>query len=346
MSKGNMLLGYSRGKLGDIVFKRVKGQQVQTPRVRNVANPRTNAQTVQRIAFASASKTAQHLRDIIDHSFQGVKYGGDSINYFVSKLSKEIRQQMLGAQAAPSSAPFGTSAILPNLASGVAAGARALVSNGDLEGIPYSLNSKNGLQLGYPTTQAILTAATLGDFESIFGVPWQDQITILEGWPVALDYVSDTELFYGVRYDWMRINFDVDAPTSSALFVAGATQGTLQLNPAIIDQERSDLRCLDVEWVVVDGRVTIGTDYTEEVMGDIFGNDFALISHAAVIVSRYENNVWRRSASRLVLTPRTITQNAPSYEENYGYNSIESVMELDVTPKEVAENEYLNKKKK
>lgn len=346
MAKGNMLLGYARGKVGDLVFKRVNGKQVTAPRVREVKNPRTDAQTIQRIAFATAAKTAQHLRDIVDHSFQGVKYGSTSINHFTSKLSKEIRAQMLAALDNTSLAPFGTSAILPNAASGVASGARALVSNGDLEGIPYSLAANNGLNIGYAATQAELTAATLADFERFFGVPYTDQVTIMEGWPVELDYVSESEQFYGVRFDWLRFNFDADAAPTASLFVVGSTEGTLQLNPAIIDQERSDLRCLDMQFVVVEGRIQVGSDYTEQVMGDIFNEGIANICLAAVIVSRFENNVWRRSASRLVQTPKTIQQNAPSYEENYGYNSIDSVMNIDVNKTTIAETEYLNKKKK
>lgn len=54
MAKGNMLLGYSRGAVGDLVFARSKGQQVARARNRNPNNPNTEAQVLQRSRFAGA----------------------------------------------------------------------------------------------------------------------------------------------------------------------------------------------------------------------------------------------------------------------------------------------------
>lgn len=48
-----MLLGYSRGKVGDVVFQRLKGQQITKARNRNPNNPRTYAQMGQRVRLAS-----------------------------------------------------------------------------------------------------------------------------------------------------------------------------------------------------------------------------------------------------------------------------------------------------
>lgn len=56
MAKGNMLLGYSRGSVGDVTFTKIKGQQVAKARNRNPHNPRTNKQSLQRAIFAAAVK--------------------------------------------------------------------------------------------------------------------------------------------------------------------------------------------------------------------------------------------------------------------------------------------------
>lgn len=56
MAKGNMLLGYSRGSVGDVTFTKIKGQQVAKARNRNPHNPRTNKQSLQRAMFAAAVK--------------------------------------------------------------------------------------------------------------------------------------------------------------------------------------------------------------------------------------------------------------------------------------------------
>ena len=48
MSKGNVLLGYARGKVGDVVFSRRNGEQITSARNRNPRNPRTPRQMFQR----------------------------------------------------------------------------------------------------------------------------------------------------------------------------------------------------------------------------------------------------------------------------------------------------------
>lgn len=54
MAKGNFLLGYARGSVGDVTFSRVKGNQVAKARNRNPANPNTIPQAMQRSQFADA----------------------------------------------------------------------------------------------------------------------------------------------------------------------------------------------------------------------------------------------------------------------------------------------------
>lgn len=91
MSKGNMLLGMARGKVGDLVFTRRNGEQITRPRVRVVNNPKTEGQQIQRMIFASCIWAYQKLKSVCDHSFEGVKYGADSQAKFMSENLKELR---------------------------------------------------------------------------------------------------------------------------------------------------------------------------------------------------------------------------------------------------------------
>lgn len=91
MSKGNMLLGMARGKVGDLVFTRRNGEQITRPRVRVVNNPKTEGQQIQRMIFASCIWAYQKLRSVCDHSFEGVKYGADSQAKFMSENLKALR---------------------------------------------------------------------------------------------------------------------------------------------------------------------------------------------------------------------------------------------------------------
>lgn len=81
MATGNMLLGLSRKKLGDIVFYRSDGQQRARVRVRTIKNPRSAKQAVQRMVLATASKTLAALRGLYNHSFENVAVGTPSLRY-------------------------------------------------------------------------------------------------------------------------------------------------------------------------------------------------------------------------------------------------------------------------
>lgn len=56
MSKGNIVLGYGRGAVGDLVLTRLKGQQVSKARNRHPNNPRTSLQMRQRAGFVAPLK--------------------------------------------------------------------------------------------------------------------------------------------------------------------------------------------------------------------------------------------------------------------------------------------------
>ena len=54
MSKDNMFLGYARGKVGSVVFSRLKGQQIARAHNAHPANPKSRPQMVQRMKLGTA----------------------------------------------------------------------------------------------------------------------------------------------------------------------------------------------------------------------------------------------------------------------------------------------------
>ena len=65
-----------RGKIGNVVgFKTAKGIDALRERVTSVNNPKTTAQAYQRMKIAPAANFYRQLSAILDHSFQGIKYG-------------------------------------------------------------------------------------------------------------------------------------------------------------------------------------------------------------------------------------------------------------------------------
>lgn len=87
MAKGS-IISLMKGKLGQMVLYKVtnsNNKQTQGAReyVAEVANPQTAAQNAQRMKLAPAANFYRGLAVILDHSWQGVKYGNDSRQYFM-----------------------------------------------------------------------------------------------------------------------------------------------------------------------------------------------------------------------------------------------------------------------
>lgn len=72
MAKGNLFLGTAARSVGDVVMYRREGSQVSRVRVRKVANPRTDAQSLQRAAFSPVAKFFSPLAVVLERAFEGV----------------------------------------------------------------------------------------------------------------------------------------------------------------------------------------------------------------------------------------------------------------------------------
>lgn len=84
MAKGNMMLGYSRGSVGDVTFSRLKGQQIAKARNRNPNNPKTKTQMLQRSLFVSATKFYQQARaKFFKFAFEDKKLHESDFNAFM-----------------------------------------------------------------------------------------------------------------------------------------------------------------------------------------------------------------------------------------------------------------------
>ena len=88
MAKGNIILGYLRGSIGDITFFRANGQQLSRARNRAPANPRTVAQMDQRAKMACAVKFYSQVgTNFFKYAFEGKK---DKESYFNSFVKNNI----------------------------------------------------------------------------------------------------------------------------------------------------------------------------------------------------------------------------------------------------------------
>ena len=70
------------GKVGNVVFRKNGKANVVSQRPANVKNPRTDLQQMQRAYIKSVASAYSVFKEICDHSFEGLSYGGPSMHYF------------------------------------------------------------------------------------------------------------------------------------------------------------------------------------------------------------------------------------------------------------------------
>ncbi len=85
MAKGNMLLGYAKGKVGSMVFSRLRGEQITRAYNASPANPRSQSQQLQRTKLANLVNFYRRGRALLNHSFTNKKEKQSSYNAFVSR---------------------------------------------------------------------------------------------------------------------------------------------------------------------------------------------------------------------------------------------------------------------
>lgn len=179
MSKGNMLLGYARGKVGDLVFMRRNGEQVTRPRVRVISNPRSTGQQIQRMIFASVLWAYQMLKSVCDHSFEGVTYGANSQARFFSLNLKALRAYYPTDQDPDKRPVDGMAFILPSREGAIGCGLQ--IASGTIpEVMPYI--GDNGQLQGFGkdvVPSGADTKFSIIDMLNSIGAAAGDQITLV-----------------------------------------------------------------------------------------------------------------------------------------------------------------------
>ena len=90
------------GRVGNKTYYRVNGKTVSREIV-TPKNPKTDAQTIQRVIAAQVGKSYNKFRNIVDHSFEGVTNGFNSMNNFRKLNMRKIRERATEIQQGGSS---------------------------------------------------------------------------------------------------------------------------------------------------------------------------------------------------------------------------------------------------
>lgn len=175
MSKGNMLLGHARGKVGDLVFSRVNGQQVTRARASVVKNPQTEKQVIQRILLNTVIQAYSRMAEICDHSFEGVQVGQKSMSRFMRENLTALRNKVADYVAGSGTfegvyafAPKGLNQFTPN---------EWVIATGQLPQITLaSVDANDGASIAIVSAGAIPTYA---EIIASLGLQRGDQLTFI-----------------------------------------------------------------------------------------------------------------------------------------------------------------------
>ena len=85
MAKSKSFFGLRTGSTKSLTFQVYRGLQVTKDRVTRVANPRTTLQMEQRSKLPIVAAARSALKGLVDHSWEGVPYGEQSLRTFSSK---------------------------------------------------------------------------------------------------------------------------------------------------------------------------------------------------------------------------------------------------------------------
>lgn len=308
MAKSKSFFGLRRGSTKSHTYQVFRGLQVTKDRVYDVKNPQSTAQMEQRLKLPMVANYVASLKDILNHSFEGVEYGEESLKY-----ARQINLRK-GALDITSYVPKGM------MNAGVAdfrVASGTLSQVGGNDGIYYNANADTSERYFAITSLQELSLVSLqGNLSSepknviasdlsaigsaLFGVNVPDQLTIIlchggndyqwkasDGTDLVQPYnryyiarlVFDTERF-AENKGW-KIHFVEEQDTSGAVFL---TNGNLLLKfGPVAEKSTTVLKAGDSIKVMysVDGTL----DNTDDIL------------MAASIVSDKQDGVWKRSNS-------------------------------------------------
>lgn len=209
--KGFNVINNLKGKIGNVVVQKgVYGESVVRAYTSEVKNPKTIAQANQRMKAAPTQYARRAMKDIIDHSFEGIAYGQKSLNHFVSLAMK--------GNSAPAQQK-GDMRFIPG---------KYQMAAGSLPPITADLSNPSAFALSSLKTQG--TATTFAQLSTVL-IALNSQI--VEGDRITICYVVkqlvDGKDFYTFKYD----RFNVDTSNVSALPNLGfrAEEGSLVYLP-------------------------------------------------------------------------------------------------------------------
>lgn len=298
MSKGNLFLGFGRGKVGDVVFTRIAGEQVTRARNRSPKNPQTPIQLLQRVCMKTASLGYSMLQDICNHSFQGRQEGTECQSRFTTLNVAKLRSnlQVIIDSGDPEEILRGTDSNYSKKSSNQAEFMPFIVSEGTLQSLETKFDGNWPVLVGdenlYSKTDQTVTYQDIVD---ALGLQPGDQLTFM--WCTIDDSNNvspSVSQFNGFHYARVILE-PSDGDMTSLFFLEGAINKPNPRNEG------------NIELVInKDEQARIGSLGFIEPAGQRAAGMVNSYAAICVIASRMAGGVWLRSSQSLVLRSYTV----------------------------------------
>ena len=292
MAKSKSFFGLRTGSTKSLTFQVYRGQQITKDRVTRISNPRTESQMVQRalVPIVAASRAA--LKGLVDHSFEGVSYGDQSLKMFNSLNLKA------GALTVTSYSPNGYSN--PGFAN-------LIVSRG-------TINEDFDIQGGRTHSDVVYTC----DAESMLnkayeaGAPAAGLLREIAAWAAGEGNVAICKP--GTQLTFLTLMQD------GALDEPKAALSTFNINRILFPGDNTlntQLEDVNGPWKIKEsvtqnaGAFTLVNSQNDEIKVALERGSLRItvkpsgskyVCGMALIVSRYVNSQWKRNNARIVVT--------------------------------------------
>lgn len=307
MAKSKSFFGLRTGSTKSLTFQVYRGQQITKDRVTRVANPRSTLQMEQRSKLPIVAAARSALKGLVDHSWEGVPYGEQSLRTFSSKnlSAGALKVYSYASPDAPS----------PGIAEyQVSQGSlRGFTANAEQDTVEFSLPAKIGegpvvpaMPKGTKGSTVLYNLMSYFAANKIDGLRAGQQLTFLAltvPYYKTLRYVGGSD---SGTYDVPVTQFEVarlimpDISQISDITTYHDDNDEFVLDSAIegTGDNTFVLRRKD-GFVIIFCTDENGFSFKCWFKPD--GYDDSITVASALIVSELVNNVWKRSASNLIV---------------------------------------------
>lgn len=272
-----------RKRVGQVVYRNRGGVNIASARPASVKNPRTTAQMKQRMIFTTVQSAYKRMREIVDHSQEGVTYGAKTMASFMKKNLVELGKNYANGAF---NLKGNTNVIAPypfTIATG---------------GLTFDQNivaiANNTVYTDFTLGEKTIATLTYSELLSMLGITKGDQLTFVvcagnyNKLVTDLGYVQFSDTYFRP----IRVVFSLSADDKTLAFAADG-----HLNDAICDKTNSDFFYHDLIFSMdLDNK---NLKFKDKAFGEYTEGAGWLCYGAAIILSRMVGSSWARSNTNL-----------------------------------------------